>query len=184
MYNNTMVNGGFRQTKTGRGGAIDYEKSARGSIYNNLIVNCRFGVRITSDADVSNITYNNQYFYGYSPAIVAQFYSVDGVGVKQSGDILSVTPQQNDPLFYGYSVTQYDFTANPGPISAKLQPYNEIAIANGNFKLQSTSPGINKAKNDFSPMRAVTSTGIYGTTITPPGKDIGAYQNDGSGNQH
>ena len=184
MYNNTMVNGGYRQTKTGRGGSIDYEKSAKGGIYNNLIVNCRFGTRITSDADVANIKYNNNYYYGYSPAIVTQFYSTDGVGVKQSGDILSTTPQANNPNFYGYDVNQYNFTANPGPISANLQPYTVIAINTGNFKLQATSPGLGKGKTDFSPIKSVTTTGTYGTTITPPGKDIGAYQNDGTGNQH
>lgn len=184
MYNNTMVNGGFRQTKTGRGGSIDYEKSAKGGIYNNLIVDCRFGTRITSDADVTNIKYNNNYYYGYSPAIVTQFYSTDGVGVKQSGDIISTTPQANNPMFYGYDVNQYNFTANPGPISANLQPYSVIAINNGNFKLQATSPGLGKGKTDFLPIGAVTATGTYGTTITLPGKDIGAYQNDGTGNQH
>lgn len=184
MYNNTMVNGGFRQTKTGRGGSIDFEKSARGAIYNNLIVNCRFGVRITSDADVANVTYNNQFYYGYSPAIVAQFYSVDGIGVKQSGDILSTTPQENNPLFYGYDVNLFNFTANPGPINAKLQPYNVIAITTSNFKLLAASPGIGKGKTDIQPLSSVTTTGIYGTTITLPGKDIGAYQNDGTGNQH
>jgi len=184
MYNNTMVNGGYRQTKTGRGGSIDYEKSAKGSIYNNLIVDCRFGTRITSDADVANVKYNNNYYYGYSPAIVAQFYSTDGVGVKQANDIISTTPQANNPNFYGYDVNQYNFTANPGPISANLQPYAVIAINNANFKLLATSPGLGKGKTDFSPLNSVTTTGTYGTTITPPGKDIGAYQNDGTGNQH
>lgn len=184
MYNNTMVNGGFRQTKAGRGGSIDYEQAAKGQIYNNLIVNCRFGVRITTDADVKNITYNNQAYYGYSPALVGQFYSADGTGVKQSGDILSTTPQANNPAFYGYDVNQYNFTANPGPITAKLQPYNVIAISNGNFKLLATSPALGKGKADITPLGAVKTTGIYGTTITPPGKDIGAYQNDGTGNQH
>lgn len=184
MYNNTMVNGGFRQTKTGRGGSIDYEQAAKGQIFNNLIVNCRFGVRITTDADVKNITYNNQAYYGYSPALVGQFYSTDGTGVKQSADVLSTTPQANNPAFYGYDVNQYNFTANPGPITAKLQPYNVIAISNGNFKLLAASPVLGKGKADITPLGAVKTTGIYGTTITPPGKDIGAYQNDGTGNQH
>lgn len=184
MYNNTMVNGGFRQTKTGRGGSINYEQAAKGLIYNNLIVNCRFGVRITADADVANITYNNQAYYGYSAALVGQFYSTDGVGVKQTGDVLSTTAQANNPMFYSYDVNQFNFTANPGPISARLQPYNVIAISNGNFKLLAASPAFGKGKTDVTPIRAVTTTGTYGTTITLPGKDIGAYQNDGTGNQH
>ena len=38
MYNNTIINGGFRQTKTGRGGSINFEEGARGIAFNNLIV--------------------------------------------------------------------------------------------------------------------------------------------------
>ena len=87
-------------------------------------------------------------------------------------------------MFYGYDVNTYNFTANPGPISANLQPYSLIAINTGNFKLLAGSPNINKGKTDFTPLGSVTTTGIYGTTITGPGKDIGAYQNDGTGNQH
>jgi len=184
MYNNTIVNGGYRQTKSGRGGSINYEAAARGAIYNNLIVNCRFGVRIVSTADIANVIYGNQLFYGYSPAIIAQFYAVDGVGTKKASDIISTTTQQNNPLFYGYDVNSYNFTANPGPITANLQPYKLLAVGTANFNLQAASPGVNKAKTDFSPLKKVTTTGNYGTTITLPGKDLGAYQTDGTGNQH
>jgi len=81
-------------------------------------------------------------------------------------------------------VNLYDFTANPGPITAKLQPYNVIGISSSNFRLLAASPGIGKGKTDVEPLGSVTTTGTYGTTITLPGKDIGAYQNDGTGNQH
>ncbi|WCT14636.1 hypothetical protein [Mucilaginibacter jinjuensis] len=188
VYNNTMIDGGFRQTKSGRGGSIDFEKGARGRAYNNLIVNCRFGLRITPDADFTNVAYGNQYFYGYSPAIVAQFYSADGApsvtANKAASDIYSTTPQANNPMFYAFDVNQYNFTANPGPLSANVQTYPSVAIGTSNLKLQSASPGLGKGKTDFSPLGSVTATGTYGTTITPPGKDIGAYQNDGTGNQH
>jgi len=73
-----MLNSGFRQLKAGRGGSIDYEKNAQGKICNNVIINCRFGMRITPDADVANITYNNQFFYANDQRLINQFYSVDG----------------------------------------------------------------------------------------------------------
>lgn len=184
IYNNTIINSGFRQTKSGRGGSIDYEKSAKGSVYNNLLVNCRFGLRITSDADVAHISYNNQAFYGYSEAIISQFYSNDGVAVQQSADILSRVAQANNPAFYHYDLLQFDFRANPGPTSIKLQPFVLLAAGNSNFRLLSSSPALGTGNADFTPVRAVTSTGSYGTTISLPGKDIGAYQDDGTGNQH
>jgi hypothetical protein len=188
VYNNTIIDGGYRQTKAGRGGSIDFEKGARGRAYNNLIVNCRFGLRITPDADFANVAYGNQLFYGYSPAIVAQFYTADSAptvqAAKAASDIISTTVKQNDPLFYGFDVNQYDFTANPGPISASLQPFKIVAVGTSNFKLQAGSPGLNKGKVDFAPQGNVIATGTFGTTVTLPGKDIGAYQNDGTGNQH
>lgn len=188
VYNNTIIDGGYRQTKAGRGGSIDFEKGARGHAYNNLIVNCRFGLRITPDADFANVVYGNNYFYGYSPAIVAQFYTTDSAptvqAAKATSDIISTTPQQNAPAFYSFDVNQYDFTANPGPVSASLQPAKVVTIGTSNFKLLSNSPALNKGKIDFVPLGSVTVTGDFGTTITLPGKDIGAYQNDGTGNQH
>ena len=188
VYNNTIIDGGFRQTKSGRGGSIDFEKGAKGFAYNNLIVNCRFGLRITPDADFANVIYGNQGFYGNSQAITDQFYSKDTapsvLAAKAANDITATTPKQNNPKFYGFDVDQYDFTSNPGPISASLQPAAIVIIGSSNFKLQGTSPELNKGNINFSPLGSVTATGTYGTTITAPGTDIGAYQNDGTGNQH
>ena len=184
VYNNTIINGGFRQTKSGRGGSIDFEKGARGNCYNNLIADSRFGLRITTDADVQNVIYNNQYYYGSSPAIVGQFLSADGVAKFQAGDIYAANAKDNNPQFYGYNLDQFDFVNNPGPITANSQPAYLVLLGNSNFRLQQTSGALNKGKTDFQPMGSVTATGTYGTTITPPGKDIGAYQNDGTGNQH
>ncbi|RKR83592.1 hypothetical protein BDD43_3802 [Mucilaginibacter gracilis] len=186
MYNNTMVNGGYRQTKTGRGGAIDYEKLAKGKAFNNLFVNCRFSMRVTSDADIANVSYNNNLFYGYSTAIVGQFYTTDSyLGIpKGSSDIISTTVQTNNPLFYGYDVNQYNFTSNPGPISASLQPFVVVAMGAANFRLTAASPAIGKGNTSLLPLNTVTATGTYGATITPPGRDLGAYQSDGTGNQH
>ena len=48
MYNNTYVNDGFRNAGTfgARSGSIEVENNSRALVYNNLIVNCAFGVRI------------------------------------------------------------------------------------------------------------------------------------------
>lgn len=184
MYNNTMVNCGFRQTKSGRGGSINFEKAASGRVYNNLIANCRFGLRVTSDADQQNMKYDNQYYYGSTAGIVGQFLASDGIAAFKPGDTHSATAKDNDPLFYGYDLTKYDYTANPGPLTVSAQTPYVVTVGSSNFRLQASSKALTKGKVDFVPMGSVTATGDYGTTITPPGKDIGAYQNDGTGNQH
>ncbi|MES2275038.1 MAG: hypothetical protein V4592_03385 [Bacteroidota bacterium] len=183
MYNNTMVNGGWRQTKTGRGGSIDYEQGARGLCYNNLMVNCRFGLRVTTDADLPNIAYNNNYDYGNSANIVAQFIATDGVASFKANDIHG-TAKQNNPMFYGFDVDKFDYSTQTGAVSYTAQALYLLTIGTSNFRLQAGSPAIGKGKTDFAPLKAVTATGTLGANVMLPGKDIGAYQSDGTGNQH
>jgi hypothetical protein len=184
MYNNTMVNGGWRQTKAGRGGSIDLEQGARALVYNNLIVNCRFGLRVVNDTDIPNTAYNNQYYYANSAGVMAQFLATDGVGTYGSNDIHGTVAKQNNPLFFGFDVDRFDYTTLTGAVAYAAQPVYLVTVSTSNFRLTSTSPAAGKGKTDFSPLRAVTATGNFGTTISLPGKDIGAYQLDGSGNQH
>lgn len=184
MYNNTMLNCGFRQTKAGRGGSINYEQGARGLIYNNLISNCRFGLRITTDADVQNVLYNNQNYYGSTADILKQFTANDGVAKIQSNDVKSAVAKDNNPKFFSYNVDQFDYLANPGPITAAAQPAYLLTVGNSNFSLQASSSARSKGKTDFAPLAVVKTGGKYGAVISLPGADMGAYQSDGTGNQH
>jgi hypothetical protein len=65
FYNNTLVNCGFRQTKATRNGSINTETNAGGFIYNNIIVNCKAGLRISyasekgKPSDTLNTSYGN-----------------------------------------------------------------------------------------------------------------------------
>ena len=184
VYNNTMLNGGFRQVKSGRGGSINYEKGAKGNIYNNMIINCRFGLRITADADTANMKYNNQFYYGNASYLIPEFNAADGVEHTQSGDIKSTAPKTNDPLFAGYNVNTFDYTTIAPPVSASAMPETIVTAQDYNFSLLPGSPALNKADNTIKPIAAVPQGGLYGATIDAPGIDIGAYQADGSGNQH
>lgn len=184
-YNNTLVNCGFRQnSSSGHGGSINYEKSAKGNIYNNLIINCAIGLRVLKTADVTNIAYNNQLYYGYNTALVSKFLATDGVGVFQSADIHSTTPKDNDPKFLGFDVNAYNYDTYPAPVTAAQQTPSIVMVGTQSFKINSTSPAFNKGKTDFNPYNTVTSTGTLAPVVTLPGKDLGAYQTDGSGNQH
>ena len=112
FYNNTIVNSGYRMVELGRGGSINYEEGAKGMAYNNLIVNCRFGLRIVGAtqsylgnslvvADTAHMQYGYTFNYSDSVAGVNQFYPVTpdtsavGVGgVPVSG--LWTRPQATD----------------------------------------------------------------------------------------
>ena len=185
VYNNTMLNGGFRQVKSGRGGSINYEKGAQGKIYNNMIINCRFGLRVTADADTAHISYNNQFYYANDQRLINQFNTTDGVAKTKNGDIRSTTPKTNNPQFASYDVNQFDFSTASVPMDISAMPVGLVTAMNYNFSLLPGSPALKKANADiFQPMKAVPQGGLYGATTLAPGVDMGAYQSDGSGNQH
>jgi len=183
LYNNTMLNSGFRQLKSGRGGSIDYEKGASGKIYNNVIVNCRFGMRLTGDADIANIAYNNQQFYANDISLTSQFYSADGVGKQQSADIVGAS-KANNPLFKLYNVDQFDYSKVKPPLAQSAMPQAIVTDAGYDFGFLASGPGYQKGATSFKAMRTVPQGGDYGATTQDPNIDMGAFPTDGSGNKH
>jgi hypothetical protein len=187
-YNNTMVSCGWRQSSTsGHGGSINFEKSAKGNAYNNMIINCANGLRILSTADVANMKYNNQLFYGYNAALVKAFYASDnGATIKPaSGDVINTTtPQANNPAFLGFDVNVYNYTMYPAPTSASNQTPAITMVGTSSFHITATSPAYGKGTIAFTPYNNVTSKGSLAPVVTAPGVDIGAYQSNGIGNQH
>ncbi|HLA58214.1 MAG TPA: hypothetical protein VK622_05620 [Puia sp.] len=186
LYNNTIINCGFRQLKSGRGGSVDYEKGAQGKIYNNIIVNSRYGLRFTPDADLVNTTYNNQFFYGNDNRLIAQFYTADGTGTVQNKDIMGTTAGSNNPQFGGYDVNLVDFTKYAKfPLDISQMPTYMNTTLDYNFSLLSSSPASRKGEADlFKAQRTVPQGGLYGANTVDPNIDMGAYPSDGTGNKH
>lgn len=202
MWNNTFINCGYRQIQIGRGADIDIEEGARGMAYNNLMVNCKFGIRIVSNpaADTANTKYGNNYYYADSLSVADQIYPTNAGGSGgwtnpqptdipdyhsflpagyAYGDTYDGTPvlQKNNPLFYNF----------PLPIPAGIPLAGIQAVGNSDFRLQSGSPAIGKGYigSGLNPLASVPVNPVYGITeITLPGIDIGAFQSNGKGNQH
>ena len=214
MYNNTYVNDGYRNTGTygARSGSIEVENNSRALAFNNLIVDCNFGVRIAGGNNVTAKVYLadtlshsdgpiTKTAYGYN------FYYVDNV--KQADQIVPTNiaqavvthPQATDipnmKTFLGPTYTfgfAYDGTSlvglnNPQFVNYPLPNLNfatQASVDGFDFHLQKSSPAVGKATQTFSPVTAgIPVDPNFGSSgITPPGKDIGAYQTDGTGNQH
>jgi hypothetical protein len=99
IYNNTLVNCGFRQKKATRNGSINTETNAGGFIYNNIIVNSKQGLRISWNSekgrpsDTLNTSYNNNLTYvgnagldgAGSPLMI--YIEPNQFTLKQSNDI-------------------------------------------------------------------------------------------------
>ena len=183
-YNNTVITTGYRQAKAGEGGSIDFEQAGRGLAYNNILVNCAYGLGIRGGggtvpiADTANIRYGYTYNYGDLTDFTTQFLPVGFITVQQPSDINggnATTPGANNPKFVNY----------PLPAATSTNFSAADYVGSFNFHLASGSPALGKGYTAFSAAAAVKKDAVFGVTeITPPGKDLGAYQSDGSGNQH
>jgi hypothetical protein len=183
-YNNTVITTGYRQAKAGEGGSIDFEQAGRGLAYNNILVNCAYGLGIRGGggpvaiADTANIRYGYTFNYGDNTDFTTQFLPAGFITVQQPSDINggnATTPGANNPKFMNY----------PLPAAAGTNFSAADYIGNFNFHLASGSPAIGKGYTGFAAASVVKKDPVFGVTeITPPGKDLGAFQTDGTGNQH
>ena len=214
MYNNTYVNGGYRNSGVfgARSGSVEVENNSRALAYNNLIVDCNFGVRIAGGNTVTakvyladTLSHNdggpiNKTAYGYN------FFYVDNAA--QAGQIVPTNiaqavvthPQTTDipnmAAFLGASYTFgkiYDGSSLVGKNNPLFVNYplpnlnfvNQASVDGFDFHLQANSPAVGKGFNGFSAIANVPVDPNFGSSgITGPGKDIGCYQQDGTGNRH
>jgi hypothetical protein len=183
-YNNTVITTGYRQAKAGEGGSIDFENGGRGFAYNNIIVDCAYGLSVlgggtsTPAADTANVHYGYTYNYGDTTLFTTQFLPSGYVTVAQPGDINpgdNTTPGANNPQFVNYPL--------PRPSGTNFSEADYVGTYN--FHLAAGSPGVGKAFTSFQPAAVVKVDPTFGVTeITAPGRDFGAFQSDGTGNQH
>ena len=152
--------------------------------------------------------YGYNFNYSDSAAGVNQFYPVTpdssaaGVGgvpmagmwaYPQSSDIPNITSILPSGFYPGDTYASIEtqvasLQQNPKfvnfPLPEAATPQN-IAYATGfDFHLSSSSPAIGKGYTSFSPLAVVPQGGNFGANETAPGSDIGAYQSNGTGNQH
>ncbi len=205
MYNNTYITGGWRSVDPDRGANLNYEQGARGNAYNNIMVNCKTGLRILENpaADFPNCHYGNNLSYGddathtlhaTKAGIVNEFYPTTHATEPQTTDIpdpATFLPTnytlgqvydapslvgKNNPMFKNFPLPVADIT--------KLTLYNFVGTYD--FHLQASSPAIGKGFTGFQPLDATkeVSNQYLKATVTPPNVDLGAFPTDGSGNQH
>jgi hypothetical protein len=200
IFNNTIINCGFRRSAAGRGGSINFEEGAGGMAYNNLIVNCKFGLRIVNNpiADTANIRYGYNYYYADSLSVANQFIPSLAVSTAISKAQETDIPKPSTYLPAGWLIGQAyvanaavvgtnnpQFINAPVPLPAGLMLRDIAVVGTSNYALKPNSPCIGAGYTGFTPRADVIQDLRLGATeITPPGKDIGCYQSNGRGNQH
>src|ERR1700761_9318944 len=214
MYNNTYINDGFRNNGVygARSGSVEIENNSRALVYNNLIVDCDFGVRIAGGpggakvylADttynasdvITKTAYGYNFYYADNAAIAGQFVPTDVaqpvVTHPQSTDIPNMAAFLGSKYTFGliYDGSSLVGKNNPMFVNYPLPAANnfwitQCSVDGYNFRLAAGSPAIGKGTTSFQPItQGIPVDPNFGSSgITPPGKDMGCYQSDGTGNQ-
>lgn len=186
VYNNTIVNSGWRRPGMSRGANINFEVGARGGAYNNIIVNCKRGIRAVETADLPNVRFNNNLYYAAFQEMVDEFVPTDAVTSTQqvsgSNNIIG-TVGQNDPKFVNFNVTQYSYSQFE---AGEAQPLSMNTNSGANLRLAPGSPAIGSGTTSFAPVNVnwQYATGDRAPNVIAPNVDMGAYPTSGAGNQH
>ncbi|TVR76564.1 MAG: hypothetical protein EA412_13305 [Chitinophagaceae bacterium] len=200
VYNNTIVGGGYRRVAPGRGGSMNVENGAGGYWYNNVVVNCRYGMRVVNDADYSKTFIGHTHYYGNGTfddnegPLSDNFYPENGTigGDFPQSHIVNDNLNNEDPLFMNHDVDQFSQSdyRNVHENSA-ITPYELNLVWGQDFRLQSNSPLIGAGNaSAFTPTASLTEIGPKALSypIPAPSADIGAYPtggfNNGIGNRH
>jgi hypothetical protein len=116
MYNNTIVNSGYRRNADGRGGSLNFEEGAEGYAYNNIVVNCKYGLRVLTspkgaatqysgnplppaDYHSHHIMYGNNLYYVDAVTQANQIYPVE------SGTVVPTGANADIPSFPALGIT-------------------------------------------------------------------------------
>lgn len=186
VYNNTIINGGWRRPGMSRGANINFEVGARGEAYNNIIVNCKRGIRVLEDADLQNITIDNNLYYASFQEMVDEFIPSDAetstLATLGNNNIYNGV-NDNNPMFVSYDVDQFTYAQYE---AGEAQPSNMNQNAGADLRLQGGSPAVGAGTTGFTPVSVnwVHATGDRAPSLMQPSEDLGAYPTSGGGNNH
>ena len=160
-YNNTIINAGWRRPTT-KGGSVWLEKTVRADLYNNLLVNDRYGIkRDKGNPEDARSVISNTFYYGNDQITADQFQPSTEI-LKGVNDIISTKAADNDPKFVSY------------PLATATT--NATFNTTWDFHLAAGSPALGKGKTDFTRLFA---DGILVNGVTykspAPANYIGAF---------
>ena len=150
VYNNTIVDCGWRRSKNKKGGSVWVEKAARPVFVNNLCYDSRFGLKQPKKdgADMEHSRLTPNYYYASTATGVEQMAKGASLGIWFDTDIKSATAGQLNPLFK-------NFKQNAGMnINCEVDDPDKgapLAFDKAwNFDLQQGSPALSGGVTDFA----------------------------------
>ncbi len=171
-YNNTIVNSGWRRPSI-KGGSIWLEEGVYAEIYNNLVYDCRWGLKHDNEVpEDSRSVITPNFYFASTDAGVAQMQADEAEGILVGdNDKRSASAGDNDPLFANFT-QQSNININVGSNGdGAPMTWNN----SWDFHLQAGSPALTGGKTDFTRnfgTAGITMTGLAGivenNTFTSP----------------
>ena len=162
VYNNTIVNSGWRRPKV-KGGSIWMETSILVKLQNNLVYDCRWGLKHATDEgeDAASVVTPNYYYASTSTGVAQMQANAEAGIINGANDIMSLTAGEKNPLFLQYtqqSNVNINVGANEGDVP---QTWSD----NWDFHLSAASPALTggtlSAPRHFG-ITGITMSGLSG----------------------
>lgn len=108
VYNNTMVDCGWRRARNKKGGSVWVERSIQATVVNNLLYDCRYGMKNSSKdgADMNNSRLTPNYYYASTAKGVEQMGAKTKDVLCYDTDVKSTAPGDKNPLFGAFAQSE------------------------------------------------------------------------------
>ncbi len=150
VYNNTMVNCGWRRSKNKKGGSIWLEKAIAPVFVNNLVYDCRFGMKQPKQdgADLANSRVAPNYYFASTETGVKQMAKGADLSIWNDDDIKSSVAGQLNPLFKSF---QQSDKMNINCEVDEVEQGAPLAFDKSwDFNYQADSPALSGGVTDFA----------------------------------
>lgn len=145
-YNNTILNTGWRRPKV-KGGSIWLEQTVIAELYNNLVADCRWGLKQSTEVPMANASVITPNYYFASTQIgVDQMQAKEQDGILSgANDIMSASASDKNPLFKNFT-QQANININAGGNTDDAP----VAFSNEwSFALSANSPALTGGNTAF-----------------------------------
>lgn len=152
VYNNTIVDCGWRRAKNKKGGSVWVEKAAKPIFVNNLIYDSRYGLKQSKQdgADMEHSRLTPNYYFASTDKGVEQMAKGASLSIWYDTDIKSSVAGQLNPLFKNFKQSdkmnincEIDLQEKGAPLAFDKT---------WNFEYQDNSPALSGGVTDFSPL--------------------------------
>lgn len=177
VYNNTIVDCGWRRSKNKKGGSVWVEKAAKPIFVNNLICDSRYALKQPKKdgADLEHSRLTPNFYYASTATGVEQMANGAALGLWFATDRRSAEPRQLDPLFERFEQNplmdincEDDRTDHGAPL-----PFSTA----WSFQLRQGSPALTGGVADFSPLftNGLAFFGMKKVMFVQPSNDQSYY---------